>query len=342
MRRLANYIIPCVIIVLGLFVFGLYGDNHVLASSKKLKIVAVFQVPNIDFFIPTHIGALDAAEEYGVELEWLGPSDMSAQGTISILETVLAKGIDGLVLESLDPKTLGPLADQARRMGIPVILTNDINEAKGYDAFCGADSIAIGTLMGQLVENAMLGKGPWAQKTGYNKGKVVGKIAYASDAPGSPMMEKRVVGVKKYLSKFQGIKDIGTYDSTLSVEKGQEVINNILTANPDIAAIVAVGSGPSVAAGMAIKERGLQGKTVVVGMDILPHTLRLVEEGIIAAVIGQNQYNQGYLPVKALCEYLINKRPIPKFMPTALEVVDLSNVKKIKKRELDFLAKGKK
>ena len=127
----------------------------------------------------------------------------------------------------------------------------------------------------------------------------------------------------------------------MSIGKGQEVITNILTANPDLKAIVNAGSVPTAAAAMAVKERGLKGKVIVIGMDLLPQTLRLVQDGIVAVTVGQNPADQGYLPVKALAEYLINKKPIPKFLPTALEIVDFSNVDKIYQRELDFLKKGK-
>lgn len=325
----------------GVLFLGINTNSQAIAAAEKPRIVAVFQVGFIDFFVPTRLGCEKAANEYGADFKFMGPPDQSVTGLISMIESVLVRGVDGLVIETIDQKSMIPTGKKIQSMGIPVVLTNELTEHEGYDGYCGADPIEVGKLQGQQLEMIMQGNGPWAKKFGYKASEVAGEVAFLSDAPGSANIEGRIKGAREYLKKFPGIKDIGQYDSTLSIEKGQEVINNILTAHPDLKAIVNAGSVPTVAAAMAVKERGLKGKVVVIGMDLLPHTLRLVQDGVVAVTIGQNPGDQGYLPVKALCEFILNKKPIPKFMPTKLEVVDLSNVDEIYKRELDFLEKAK-
>lgn len=343
MRTKRLQIVVTILLVLGFVLAGTTTFSKAYAASKKLKIAAVFQLGFIDFFVPTRMGAEDAAKKYGADFEWLGPHDSSIQTQISMIETLLVKGVDGLVIEATEPANLLPITKRAQDMGIPVVITNELTtEAKGFNGYCGADPIAVGTLQGEQFEMIMQGKGPWAEKYGFKAGEVAGKVAYFMDAPGARNIEGRVKGAREYLKKFSGIVDAGKYDSTLSIEKGQEVATNIITANPDLKAIINSGSVPTVAAAMAVKERGLTGKVVVVGMDLLPQTLRLLKDGVIAVTVGQNPYLQGYLPVQAICEYLLDKKPIPEHMPTDLEVVDLSNVDEIMKREVEFLEKGKK
>jgi len=332
--------IICLLVMVCIFVMGVSIRPQAADARKKYTIACVFQVAMIDFFVPTRIGAIDAGREYGVDVKWMGPPDMSGPSVISMLETMLVKGVDGLVVEALDPNILIPIVKKAHAMGVPVVLTNELIEHEVFDGYCGADGIAVGKLMGEQMALVMQGKGPWAQKVGYKGGKVAGKVAYTSDAPGSLNLEKRIKGARDYLSQYPGIIDVGKYDSTLSIEKGQEVVTNIITANPDLKGIIPVGSGPTVAAAMAVRGRRLKGKVIIVGMDLLPQTLKLVQDHVIASIIGQNPYGQGYLPVKAIAEYLINKKPIPKFLPTKLEVVDLTNVDQIYKREMDYLERG--
>ena len=319
---------------------GMNFSSTAMAESKKLRIAAVFQLGFIDFFAPTRKGAEDAAKKFGVEFKWLGPSDKSIQTQISIIETLLSKGIDGLVVESIEPASLLPIVRRAQSMGIPVVVTNDIMpDAPGYDGYCGADALAIGKLQGQQLEQSLLGKSPWAKKFGGKPRPMAGEVAFVLDAPGAKNLEGRVEGARKYLEKFPKIKDVGKYDGTVSLEKGVEVITNIITAHPDLTAIISAASGTTVAAAMAVRERNLQGKVMVVGMDLLPQELQLIKDGIIQVTIGQNPYLQGYLPVEAICEYLINNKPIKKKMATDLEVVDISNVDEIIAREKSFTAK---
>jgi len=309
MKRSKIFIGLFLLVMVGVSFLGADVTSEAIAASKKPNIVAIFQVGFIDFFVPTRLGALRAAKEYGVDFKFMGPPDQSTTGLISMIENVLVRGVDGLVIETIDQKSIIPTGKKIQAMGIPVVLTNELTEHAGFDGYCGADPIAIGKLMGKQLEMIMQGKGPWAEKVGYKGGKVEGKVAYVSDAPGSANIEGRIRGARQYLNTFPGIKDAGQYDSTLSIVKGQEVITNILTANPDLKAIVNAGSVPTAAAAMAVKERGLKGKVIVIGMDLLPQTLRLVQEGIVAVAVGQNPADQGYLPVKAVAEYLISAHP---------------------------------
>jgi ABC-type sugar transport system substrate-binding protein len=341
-KRIVMLTLVAVLLVLtfaGAFVSGCKPEE----GEKQLRIAMVFQVPYIDFFVPTRIGATDAAKEYGIDFVFMGPESPDYSKQIAMIETLLLEGIDGLVVQAIEPSAVLPVVERVRAEGIPVIVTNELVEQEGFDGFCGSDPQDVGLLMAQQLEKILLGEGPWVEATNFEpREEVSGEVGYSLDLPGSQNLEKRILGAKEYLENFPGIVDIGKYDFTESVDQGKEVMDNIITANPNLTGFIPVGSGPTVAAGMAVKDRGLTGKIVVVGMDLLPHTLKLVQEKVIACTIGQNPYDQGYLPVKALAEYLLNGVEIPKFMPTELEVVDLTNVDEIMEREVNFLEEGTK
>ncbi len=309
------------------------------AEEEEIKIVSVFQYGTIDFFVPTRIGAEDAAKEYGVDFEWLGPPGFDILEMIKIIETVLAKGeMDGLMVELGDPDALLPVIQRVKDAGIPVVLTNELFEHELYDGFCGADGLAVGALIGESMELDLLGEGVWAKAVGYEgTGEVEGKIAFLTDLPGAMNLELRLKGARDYLAQFPGIVDLGVYDGTVDMTVSKEVVTNILTAHPDLAGFISVCAGPTAAAGMILEEMGLSGTVVVAGMDLLPMTLELVKDEEIASLVGQNPYYQGYLPVEALARYLLYDTPIPRWMPTDLEVVTLENVDEIIAREDAYL-----
>ncbi len=326
-----------VVLLAGLVLFP--GCAKPAEEKERLLISAVFQYALSDFFAPTRVGVEDAAEDYGVDFEWLGPPTYEVLELIAIIETVLSKGeVDGFVIEVGDPDVLLPIAKRIKDAGIPMVVTNELYEHDYYDSFCGADGITVGEMIGEQMELSLLGESVWAKAVGYEgTGEVEGKIAFALDTPGALNIEKRITGAKDYLAQFPGIVNVGVYDTTPEFAKGREVMDNILTAHPDLAGLCSVALIGGYGMGMAVKERGLVGEVVIVSMDLHPLTLELVKEGVLASTIGQNPYLQGYLPVEALAKYLLDGTPMPRFMPTNIEVVDLDNIDFIIAREEAYL-----
>ena len=60
--------------------------QDVVPEKAEPHIAGVFQVPNIDFWIPTRIGAQDAAKEYGCKWTFTGPPGMEIDKLISIFD----------------------------------------------------------------------------------------------------------------------------------------------------------------------------------------------------------------------------------------------------------------
>ena len=67
------------------------------------------------------------------------------------------------------------------------------------------------------------------------------------------------------------------------------------------------------------------GKIKHVGFDLVPETLDNIKAGATNASLSQDPYKQGYLPVKALYEYIVNHKPI-KSVDTGILRVDEKNI----------------
>ncbi len=306
-------------------------------EEEKLLIVMLMQYGPIDFFVPARIAGEDLAEEYGFDFEFRFPADYDLLEMIAMIETYLAKGeVDGLVVEAGDPASLLPIIRQVKAAGIPVVLTNElVREAayvkeEVYDGYCGADGSTIGEFHGELVEKNLLGEGVWAKAVGFEgTGVVEGKVAYLTDLPGAMNLETRITGARDYLAQFPGIVDVGLYDGTVDMAKAKEVVTAILTAHPDLAALISVSAPGTTAAGMVIEELDLVGKVIFAGMTPSEPSLELVKSKAIASLVCQDVYAQGYLPVKALVEYLLDGVPIPKWLPGGVSIVTLENVDEV-------------
>jgi ribose transport system substrate-binding protein len=75
-------------------------------------------------------------------------------------------------------------------------------------------------------------------------------------------------------------------------------MENILTGNPDLAAVFASNDNMALGAVQAIKSAGLSGKVIVVGFDANPNAAAAVLAGDMAATVAQNPKNMGALGVE--------------------------------------------
>ena len=80
----SRFCIIFLLVVLGISFVAVNNNSKAIAAAKKKEIVAIFQVGHIDFFVPTRLGCVNAAKEYGVDFKFMGPPDQSVSGLISI------------------------------------------------------------------------------------------------------------------------------------------------------------------------------------------------------------------------------------------------------------------
>ena len=89
-----------------------------------------------------------------------------------------------------------------------------------------------------------------------------------------------------------------------------------------------VGGLTTEVAGMVVEDRGLEGKVVVGGFDLLPNTGTAIKKGINKAVIDQQPYLQGYYTVVQLA--MIKYGKFAAFdIDTGRGIVDASNVDEV-------------
>jgi ABC-type sugar transport system substrate-binding protein len=341
MRKAKTFIIFLLAVVFSFSAVVLLAVDKPSEEMEKIEIAMVIQWATHPWAAPIQAGLMDAVQEFrdmGIEVEtqWLGPPTFDLFEMIAMIETIAAKGeVDGFVIGCEDPTAIYTLGERIKdELGIPILITNDFHEYELFDSFCGYDGFAMGELVAKQLEQDLLGKSDWAMAVGY-KGSdpIKGKIAFTIDAPGHRPTENAARGGRDYFSKFPGIVDVGLYDTTNDMVKAKEVITDIFTAHPDLAGFHSFGSTTTRAVGLVLEDRGLEGKVAVTGGDIDSSTLEHIQSRTIGSAVGQNQYQQGYQPTKALLEYLVNNKPIPKMIPVELEVVDMNNADEFAARE---------
>ncbi|MCB1809163.1 MAG: substrate-binding domain-containing protein [Candidatus Competibacteraceae bacterium] len=256
--------------------------------DKPLSIVFIPKVIH-PWYDVVAAGATRAAEELkaeGIEVEvmWDSPPQADVADHNRRIETNIGRHPDGLAVSCLDAATNVQLLHEAVNAGINLIT---------FDTYCADDFDFVGH-SGDYQDGADLAEF-LAEQIG-DSGKVgilAGSLTAANHAA-------RVKGFKETIAKHPDIEIVFEQPDDDNLEKAVSLTENALQANPDIKGFFGANASNPIGAARAVKNAGLAGKVVVVGMDDLPETLDFIKEGVIAGVKAQRQWEIGYWSVMYL------------------------------------------
>ena len=265
--------------------------EEVVAEEKEVY-YWVSQFKNHPLFVgEDQVGAKMAADELGVEVEFIGPDEIDMPAFIAAIEQTISLNAAGVMVVGWD-RALAEAIDTVYDAGIPII-TVDADIPSKRMAFVGSSWYDQGfmqaTYMGPLIN-------------GQGKVALMGIIGAANT-------NEATQGFTNYMAaNYPDVEVIGPYDDEASNEKAAQVTADLIIADPDIVGFGGFdsSSGPGIA--QAVKEADKVGEIIVTCVDIGEQHLNLVKEGVISAAVGQKRIFFGYYGLKIL--YDINHNGI--------------------------------
>ncbi|MBX3180804.1 MAG: substrate-binding domain-containing protein [Candidatus Hydrogenedentes bacterium] len=249
-------------------------------------------------------GMRDAAAKLDVNL-MLNNSFGTLDKEIAIIDTYLANRVNALVIAPLSPQSSIPALKRTHDRGIPVIT---------YDAHVEADFPASNIRSDQLELGRITGEAARAfiesQLGGNARIAIVQYIALAPETA-----SQRVKGFKDEVTKLPGVEIVTEQDAWLAPE-ATSLVENMLTARPDIDLIWAANEGGTVgavnAAGAANRKTP-DHHVYVFGTDMSEQigAFLLSGENVLQAVTGQKPFDIGAQAVQAAVAVL-NNQPVEK------------------------------
>jgi len=272
-------------------VVALSGPGHA-QDAVKLGFITKFPVP---FFATMENAAKAYAEANpGVEIIYgQGQSATDIEGQIALIESMVARGVQGIALTPVDP-TVAPALDKAIEAGVKVVLMdNNIPGWNGLTAIATTDNFNAGKTAGQHLATLL--------KDGDTLGILEG-------VPGVPALDDRVKGMLEGLGARK-VEIVGRGGTNCTEELGINVAEDLLTANPDLKAIYAACGPPAAGAARAIKNAGIApDKIVLVGFDFCCGEAEALKDGIEDATVAQFPAKMAALGVDALVKALRNEK----------------------------------
>jgi len=246
------------------------------------------------FWQSIHAGAVAAARETGVDIQWNGPpNERDFNGQLKIIDAMINRRVDAIALSPSDTNAFVGVVERAVHEKIPVIIFDTGINTEVYTARVATDNYGAGRLAAKRMGEILGGKG---------------KIVIVAVAPGIASTMAREQGFEDVMKKdFPNIEILDKRYGMADFAKSLEVAENMLTAHPDVAGLFASNESSTVGAAQALKGRA--GKVKMVGFDWNPTLADGLKSGLIDSLVVQDPFRIGYDSVKAAVDKLNGGTP---------------------------------
>ncbi|MBV8933435.1 MAG: substrate-binding domain-containing protein [Kutzneria sp.] len=226
------------------------------------------------------------------------------------VDNYLTQRIDLLIISPNEATPLTAVVKKAYDKGIPVLVLDRKVDGDSYTSFIGADNKQIGKQAGEFMADTVLPKG--------------GKIVELKGLAGSTPAHERSDGFDEGIAG-KSIQIVATADGDWLREKGQQQMDALLKAHPDIQAVYAENDEMAEGAYLAAQSVGRAGDIRFIGIDGLPIAaggIKAVEAGRLAATFVYP--TGGSEAIAAAKKILVDCQPVDKkqTLPTQLVTKD--------------------
>jgi len=318
-KKWTTYLVAAAMIV----IVTMACSSFASAADGGKEIIIGYSVMRMsdEYFNNQTAGMLDAVKDLGggnMKLE-LADGNNDAQTVIDNALSFLGRGASVLFMSPPDPSAAFPVLEAAAAAGVPVI-SCDIYVEGAY--FLAHDDFAAGEMAGeyaaQMFEERFSGKAP--------------VVALIEHKAASDPCQKRIDGfIDAFQKVYPDAKFLPQYDAEGVREKGVTVMNDVITANPDVNVVFSINDDMALGCVSAIESRNMTNDIMVFGQGGCGLTTfeKIAEpDSPFIATIAFEPYQMGYDGIAKMALPLLNGEEIPDRFDGVLEVMTKENVSK--------------
>ncbi|MGM9630469.1 sugar ABC transporter substrate-binding protein [Butyricicoccus sp.] len=283
-------------------------------GNDEVKIAYIVKAKSDEFWTTMEKGAYAAAEEKGVTLEFQAPEkETDVEKQVQMVENAVVKGFDAIILSAADSKSLIPAIVKANNAGIPVILVNDTIDEAALEEEGGHVETYVGISQYDAAKQA----GEYAAKNIKD-----GKVCYLEGISGVDALQQRLDGFKDQCSAFEVVAS-----QTAKCDRNEafNVMQNVLSANPEVNVVWAVNAEMGQGAIQAIEQGGFSGKVSVFDFDASSDDLQAIEDGTLTGTVAQYPNIQASTAIQC-CLDVINGEKLDAHTETKAQLITKDNL----------------
>jgi ribose transport system substrate-binding protein len=279
-----------------------------IAQQKTTIGVSLAQDDN-PFYIAMLRGIRARAEELGWDVATVSANEDKLK-QINGVQDLIARGVKGILISPIDAVGVNAAYDAAAAAKIPIVSVARGSASPNQTIHVAMDEKQIGRDIAEWTAKRLNGKG---------------KVALLMGPSGAPTFKNLGDGYSEVMAKYPGVEIVFRGDGPLTRERGVKQAEDVLVANPDLAAIYAANDDVALGAMQAVNAASRKGQTLVTGMNGVPPALRAVKEENLAMTVELNPAEWGRLGVDVLAAFLKGDKVEPRVFIKHL-IIDSSNV----------------
>ena len=240
-----------------------------------------------------------------VELRITDANDSPAK-QVADLEDLLANGANGLIIGAATTDVANSILERTQQEGIPVIIVDRLVSSDKYTTFVTSDNRVMATTTLSYLLDLLEGQG---------------KIAIVEGIPGAGPAVERNAAYDEVLANYPNITAV-RQAGDWSRASGQRVIENVITANQDLAGIHFDGGEMALGGIQALRAAGFTdddmraGKPYLTGMDGYNGWLGAIAQGLGQITMLHPPRVHGWVSIQKLVQALMDEE-LPKLTSLA-------------------------
>ncbi len=251
-------------------------------AAGNYTIGVTFMTLNSPFFEAMQRGVLEEADALGVEAI-ISDAQLNVAEQINSVENLIAQQVDCILLNAVDSAAIVPAVEAANKANIPVICLDVMAEGGDIEAFIASDNVEAGRLAGEFIGEYLGGEG----------------TVVILDGPPISSFQDRATGFQEGLASFDGIEIVQHINAVENSTTGfVAAADNILSAHPDLSAVLAVNDFGAMAVEAAVESAGVDFPVVAVGIDGMADVVQAITGGdVVVGSVAQMPADMGRLGV---------------------------------------------
>ena len=272
-------------------------------AMAKDAIALVISTLDNPFFVTLKEGAEKQAKALDYDLVVLDSQNDPAKELANV-EDVSVRGVKVLLINPTDSDAVGNAIAVANQKKLPVITLDRAANKGQVIAHIASDNTAGGEMAGNYIAEK-LGKGA--------------KIIQLEGIAGTSAARERGAGFAK-AAQAHGFKILASQPADFDRSKGLNVMENLLTAQPEVQGVFAQNDEMALGALRAIQAAGKK-DLVLVGFDGTDDGVKAVKSGKMAATIAQQPEKIGEIGVQTADKVLKGEK-VEASIPVELKLIN--------------------
>lgn len=271
-------------------------------ALAKDSIALVVSTLNNPFFVSMKDGAQKEANKLGYQLVVLDSQNNPAKELANV-QDLTVRGVKLLLINPSDSDAVGNAVILANQAKIPVI-TLDRKANKGVVvSHIASDNRVGGKMAGDFI----------GQKLGKNT-----KVIELEGIAGTSVARERGEGFKQAADQYK-FTMLASQPADFDRTKGLNVMQNLLTAHPNVQAVFAQNDEMALGAMRALQTVN-KTDVMVVGFDGTADGIKAVQSGRLAATVAQQPEQIGIIGVET-ADKVLKGQKVDAVIPVALKLV---------------------